>query len=272
MEQIDSIKNYDIKQLQPNVFCVNKPLGLSSYMVVDLFKKLGQFYKVGHAGTLDPLATGALIILVNNATKLSNFYLTKGKNYKFEVLFGVKTTTYDLEGRIEEYKKCVRGSASKINKAIRELVGLHEWEVGNFSALKLKGKPLYAYKKPVTKKKLMQIHTLKLEELNHITKNDLIKLCNNKKELVRENFKKYQEIMEIQLKGKPVQLQNNLIHALDSFIQFIEEHEDQKYYIGSFTADVSSGTYIRVLVEKISEKLQIPATTFAIHRECNYNK
>ncbi len=81
------------------VLIIDKPSGRTSHDIVRDVKKLLRAKKVGHAGTLDPLATGVLAVCINEATKLSQFLLHDDKEYRATMLLGVRTDTLDREGR-----------------------------------------------------------------------------------------------------------------------------------------------------------------------------
>ena len=80
--------------------CINKPINLSSFDVVRKLKKFFSLNKIGHAGTLDPLATGILPIAFGNATKTIPYLVSSKKKYRFTILWGIKTSSHDLEGEI----------------------------------------------------------------------------------------------------------------------------------------------------------------------------
>ena len=79
---------------------INKPAGITSYDVVDVIKKLFIGSKVGHTGTLDPVATGVLPVLIGDATKLSDNLTAENKAYRVKMLLGVETDTYDITGKL----------------------------------------------------------------------------------------------------------------------------------------------------------------------------
>ena len=89
-----------IPQVRNGILNIDKPQGITSYDVVDVIKKLFPKTKVGHTGTLDPMATGVLPILIGEATKLSNDLTCEDKVYKVKMLLGVETDTYDITGKI----------------------------------------------------------------------------------------------------------------------------------------------------------------------------
>jgi len=110
-------------QIQEGVFLVDKPKGVTSYSVVRRFKKIFPGEKVGHAGTLDPLAEGLLIILVGRkATRRQSEFMKLTKQYKVKIIFGVESETYDLEGKLvfdkSKSKKIFTLSKELIKRAV----------------------------------------------------------------------------------------------------------------------------------------------------------
>ena len=117
---------------------VNKPSGVTSFFVVNKIKKILGTKKVGHLGTLDPLASGVLPIAVNKATKLFDYYLKKEKEYIAEFEFSYETTTLDAEGEIiNKNEKII--STSDLIKVIPSLVGEINQVPPAFSAKKVNG-------------------------------------------------------------------------------------------------------------------------------------
>ena len=86
------------------ILVVNKPAGITSHDVVDFIRRKFNIKRVGHAGTLDPMATGVLVMLLGKATKLSNRFMGDDKEYIAKVFFGKKTDTQDASGKIIEEK------------------------------------------------------------------------------------------------------------------------------------------------------------------------
>ncbi|MBW2631123.1 MAG: tRNA pseudouridine(55) synthase TruB [Deltaproteobacteria bacterium] len=123
---------------------IDKPSGRTSYDIVRDVKELLGTKKVGHAGTLDPLATGVLIICVNEATKLAQFFSNDDKDYRATMLLGVRTDTLDIEGKvIERCEPCLQ--AEEIKDVVESFVGQIEQRAPKYSAVKFKGKPLYKW-------------------------------------------------------------------------------------------------------------------------------
>ena len=99
------------------IIIIDKPKGWTSRDVVNKVSKILKTKKVGHTGTLDPLATGLLIICVGKATKIVELLSSEEKQYEAEILLGVQTDTLDLEGKIERDEKVFK-TKEDIEKAI----------------------------------------------------------------------------------------------------------------------------------------------------------
>ena len=159
---------------------IDKPSGITSAECVSRIKKILNEKKVGHCGTLDPLATGMLPICVGEATKFSSYVSNQSKGYLVKVLFGVETDTGDITGK--------ELSTSKINFSLEELKAVLEGLSGEleqippmYSALKQKGKPLYYWaRKGVSLKReprSIQIEKIKLKSLKVSEKIELEIFC-----------------------------------------------------------------------------------------------
>ena len=123
---------------------IDKAPGMSSHDVVGRARRILGTRSVGHCGTLDPLASGLMVLLVNEATKLSNYILEQDKEYVAKAQLGIVTDTLDMTGEILE-KKSVDISADALRTAALELQGDFEWDVPMYSAAKVDGKKLYEY-------------------------------------------------------------------------------------------------------------------------------
>ena len=121
---------------------VYKPKGITSHNVVSFVRKQLNIKRVGHTGTLDPLATGVLPVLIGNATKLSDIIMADEKKYKARVTLGITTDTDDSTGEIIE-KKDVSVSESELKDVIKTFVGEIEQIPPMYSAIKVDGQKLY---------------------------------------------------------------------------------------------------------------------------------
>lgn len=127
------------------VIVIDKPANITSAKVVAIIKKLFGAGKVGHAGTLDPEATGVLLCCINKATKLSRFFLTESKQYEAVLHLGVETDTQDATGKIISTSDELNFTEKTIRAVFRQFEGTIEQVPPAFSALKHKGIPLYKF-------------------------------------------------------------------------------------------------------------------------------
>ena len=123
---------------------INKPSGLSSNQVVQKIKEIFKVKKVGHLGTLDPLASGLLVLAFNRATKFSNYFLESDKHYEVEIILGRSTDTDDSEGNVI-FESSLQPNQDEIISALLSFQGDSMQVPPFFSALKHKGTPLYKY-------------------------------------------------------------------------------------------------------------------------------
>ncbi len=122
---------------------VYKPSGITSHDVVDRVRRILKFKKVGHAGTLDPLATGVLIILVGKATKLFDQFVACDKAYTSTMLLGKKTTSADIQGDLVFEKEASCVTEEKIKEIFQTFLGETQQMPPMVSAVFHQGKRLY---------------------------------------------------------------------------------------------------------------------------------
>lgn len=131
---------------QPSGFIiVDKPAGVTSFAMVSLVRRLTGVRRVGHAGTLDPLASGVLPVAVGPATRFIEYLDGELKTYVAHVRFGTATDTYDAEGQVTERGDPSAINARRIEAALPAFTGDVEQTPPLYSALKVAGKPLYRY-------------------------------------------------------------------------------------------------------------------------------
>ena len=131
-----------IPQVKNGILNIDKPQGITSHDVVDVIKKLFPNMKVGHTGTLDPLATGVLPICIGEATKLTNQIISENKTYKVKMLLGVETDTYDVTGKIM-FASTVNKDEIYIKERIKRFI--EEQIPPMYSAIRVNGKRAYSY-------------------------------------------------------------------------------------------------------------------------------
>ena len=127
------------------IFIINKPFQWTSNDVIRKLKSNCKFKKIGHAGTLDPLATGILPILVNDSTKYFDYFQTFKKSYLAEIKFGFSTSSYDLEGDIDAKTDNIPQNIDLIKEKISYFIGSIKQVPPKYSAIKKNGKRLYDY-------------------------------------------------------------------------------------------------------------------------------
>jgi len=161
------------RQPQPAPFdgalVIDKPKGKTSHDVVDAVRHLAGFRQVGHLGTLDPLATGVLVLLLGRATRLMQFYSGRRKRYAAGFRFGFATDTYDSDGQAQGPEVTPSLDASLLEKLAAERIGRFAQMPPSFSAKKIHGRPAYELarkKQPVELKPVeVEVFEYKLTEI-----------------------------------------------------------------------------------------------------------
>ncbi len=124
---------------------VDKPAGWTSYDVVEYLKKRFRLKKVGHGGTLDPIATGVLVVGLGRATRQLGLFIASDKTYRMTLLLGVRTDTQDISGKILKEQPVPLISQEEFDKLLDEFRGEIVQILPKYSAVKYKGKPFYYY-------------------------------------------------------------------------------------------------------------------------------
>ncbi len=124
------------------IIVVDKPIGPTSHHVVNIVRRGTRIRKVGHAGTLDPRASGVLVLCLGAATRLSEYLSTSAKRYQAVVRFGVSTETYDSEGAVVRQTERTP-ELEEIEAVLPEFTGEIEQVPPPYSAIKIKGKKAY---------------------------------------------------------------------------------------------------------------------------------
>lgn len=128
------------------IILINKPLNCTSHDVVNKVRKICHTKKVGHCGTLDPLASGVLVLCINKATKALQFITSEDKEYIATITLGKATDTYDLEGKITSEKEYQNDLTLKqVEETLKTFLGKQKQVPPIYSAIKVNGKKLYEY-------------------------------------------------------------------------------------------------------------------------------
>lgn len=149
------------------ILLVDKPQGFTSHDVVNFVRKRFCIKKAGHAGTLDPMATGLLVVLIGNYTKRSNQFLNDDKEYDATMTIGATSDTGDAWGQVRPHdNKTKKISQKDIEDIFAGFVGVMDQAVPSYSAKKFKGKKLYELARKGIEVKLepkkIAIHSLRI--------------------------------------------------------------------------------------------------------------
>ena len=161
------------------IILVNKEENMTSRDVVNKIVHILNTKKVGHTGTLDPLATGVLVICVGKALKVQEYITQLEKEYIAEITFGINTDTLDITGNILEEKESYITN-EEIDKVLKSFIGDYDMEVPIYSAVKVNGKRLYEYARNNIKVDL-PIHKVEinsLERISSVENNKVLIKCN----------------------------------------------------------------------------------------------
>lgn len=154
------------------ILIINKPKGLTSQDVVSKTKKILNVKKAGHTGTLDPMATGVLPVLIGNYTKLSKYLIEHDKTYVAKIKLGEKRDTGDQEGKVVDRRDVEINNLSEenIKSKLEEFIGKQEQIPPMYSAIKVNGKKLYEYAREGKEVKVtprqIEIYNIKLLDID----------------------------------------------------------------------------------------------------------
>ena len=127
------------------ILVIDKPPGMTSHDVVDRVRRRLGTRRVGHAGSLDPMATGVLVVAVGPATRFLQYLPLEPKEYEATIAFGTETDTQDAEGSVLATAPVPSDLDRRVEELLPEFLGPIEQLPPMFSAVKRAGKPLYAY-------------------------------------------------------------------------------------------------------------------------------
>lgn len=157
---------------------VDKEKDMTSRDVVNEISRIFQTKKVGHTGTLDPLATGVLVLAIGKATKLNEIITATEKEYQVEAILGLKTDTLDITGKVLREEN-THFSKEEIIDVLNSFLGSYDQEVPIYSAVKINGRKLYEYARNNEKvdlpKRLVTIKQIHLDDLNYDNNQTTIK-------------------------------------------------------------------------------------------------
>lgn len=160
------------------IIVIDKPKDYTSRDIVNIVSKKLKTKQIGHTGTLDPLATGVLVLTVGSATKLSEVLTSDKKEYIATMAFGIDSDTLDITGDIKKDEDCILTKEEVIN-ALNSFKKTYNQEVPIYSAVKVNGKKLYEYarnnEEVILPKKEVTIYEIELLEYNVVDNKTIIK-------------------------------------------------------------------------------------------------
>lgn len=157
------------------VLVVNKEKDYTSRDIVNIISKTLKTKKVGHTGTLDPLATGVLVVTVGEATKISELLTSSFKEYIADIELGIETDTLDITGNILK-EETVFKTKEEIENILSSMIGSYDQEVPIYSAVKINGKKLYEYAREKEEVELpkRKVEVKQIELLNYRQKEEKV--------------------------------------------------------------------------------------------------
>jgi tRNA pseudouridine55 synthase len=252
------LSGYELNQLKTDEFgrvsgilAINKPAGITSHDVVDKVRHILGTTKVGHAGALDPFATGVMLILVGKATKLSDDLMQSDKDYIAQVLFGISTDSSDTEGQITQTSTST--DLSNLSEVLQQFTPEYEQYVSVFSSIKVGGETLRVLARKY------QHHRIEQEGASRF-----VYFYNNpgEHEVKVELPRHLCQIPHIEL------LSIGRINLESNYPEFYTGVKAQIPQVEFSTAAIkvtcSKGTYIRILAEDIGKALNTPTPAMLI--------
>ncbi|UCF28168.1 MAG: tRNA pseudouridine(55) synthase TruB [Chloroflexota bacterium] len=135
--------NEQIKNVVSGVLVIDKPIGLTSHDVVQIIRRGTGIRRAGHTGTLDPRASGVLVVLIGPAVRLSEYVSASDKRYQATIRLGSSTDTYDAEGMVTSESPANHVTEERFDEILQTYVGEIEQVPPPYSAVKVKGKKAY---------------------------------------------------------------------------------------------------------------------------------
>ena len=161
------------------ILLIDKPSGYTSRDIVNIVGKILKTKKIGHTGTLDPLASGVLVLCIGSYTKLVDIITSTSKEYIANIILGINTDTLDIECKILNECKCIIDK-DKIINTLNTFIGCYNQEVPIYSAVKIEGKKLYEYARENINIKLpsrnVEIKNIELLDIKYENDKTIIKI------------------------------------------------------------------------------------------------
>jgi len=242
------------KEISKNIFLLNKKEGETPLLCLEFFRlknKIDKKIKMTYAGRLDPMASGLLLVLSDAEVKNKERYLSLDKEYEFGVLFGFRTDTYDILGKVTsnyELKITNYELEKDIKRELKNFKGIFMQKYPAYSSKTVKGKTLFSYARAKQEVEIpereVNVKSLKFIKIRKINNKKLLENIERRVRNVKGDFRQ-KEILRIWKK---------------------ELKKDNNFYIVNFKIKCSSGTYVRAIANSLGEKVGTGGLAFSIKR------
>ena len=240
------------------IIILNKKEGETPLEALESFRRKNNEYKnvpMTYAGRLDPMASGVLLVLTGEECKKKEKYLALSKEYKFQILFGFTTDTYDILGKIVNSTILTNSRIDLERKIIENLkyfTGKFVQEYPAYSSKTVGGKPLFAYarrgEKVESPEREVWVKSLKFFRIKRMSSEFLLKNIQRRIAKVQGDFRQ-QEILKIWKKELGQ-----------------SKNKSSKFYLADFEIKCGSGTYVRGIADSLGKKINYPALAYRIKR------
>lgn len=268
--------NYKINQLRRDdfgrpsgVLLIDKPEDFTSHDVVGKTRGIINYKKVGHAGALDPFATGLMIILVGKSTKLSDSFMTLDKSYEAEILFGISTKSQDTEGEIIDLddtigNQDVNNFEAELSETIGKLSKGYDQFVPVYSSVKIDGKKLRKLARGYKRFETYFEDNKKFVRFIDDNKEKVVELPRHRIDFTQLRFDNLRKIKLSELRSDESVYKSKFI---DTVAESHSESINKQFFIANIITDCPKGTYIRQLAEDIGNEMgNIPSMVTSLRR------
>ena len=243
-----------------SVLNLYKKIGETPLARIERFRSNNSEYgesKMSYAGRLDPMAEGVLVVLVGEENKKREKYLNLTKEYTAEILFGIKTDTHDILGKIVETHHVgepVKKMQGSLKKCTAQFIGVQHQKYPAYSSKTVEGKPLFVWAKEgriseiKIPKREIEIYSIHISTYDALSQHDLLSDIEGRVRLVQGDFRQ-SEILTL-------------------WKECLRDNKYGTFGVATITVSCSSGTYIRVLAHELGRCLKTGALLLSLKRDC----
>ncbi len=242
--------------IHKDIVTISKPQGLTPLQAVKLFQKKFPKYKsskIGYAGRLDPMAEGLLLLLLDEENKKKLYYENLVKTYEAIILLGIGTDTFDLLGKIIQFKPISNLNLDKkLSKSINKFIGTYKQSYPPYSSVRVQGKPLFYWAREdkinsiTIPSKQITIDAISINKLYYINGIQLLSYAKCNIENVSGAFRQAE--------------------ILVGWKNFLNKHKTTSFPLVNISVSCTSGTYIRSLANELGKSLRSNGLAYKIKR------